>query len=258
MSLDWTHLASTDLPTNGPVAFDADLSAENILAAAMAGFYCFPADSVEAALINEIRYAPDAETGAVHAALGTTAPFSVAWLCPDPRPVANLGTQRTGRTMRRFARRRAEWRTTINAAFDDVVNACAARRETTWITGGMRESLRALHRAGHAHSCEVWHEDRLIGGVFGLQLGAVFTADSQFTAEEGAGKIAVLDLMTRFLQGGGRLFDLQYDSVHVRNLGARPVPRATYLDALRQLRTIDVGIPHGRRSAEHIAELVPT
>ena len=81
---------------------------------------------------------------------------------------------------------------------------------------------------------------------------------SQFTAEEGAGKIAVLDLMTRFLQGGGRLFDLQYDSVHVRNLGARPVPRATYLDALRQLRTIDVGIPHGRRSAEHIAELVPT
>ena len=160
--------------------------------------------------------------------------------------------------MRRLARRRAEWRTTINAAFDGVLSACAARRETTWITHTLRDSLHDLHRAGAAHSCEVWQDGHLIGGTFGLQLGAVFTADSQFTAVEGAGKIAVVDLMTRFLQGGGALFDLQHDTAHTRNLGAAPMPRTAYLDMLGRLGAEVAHIPQDGRSAEHIAELVTT
>lgn len=258
MSLDWADIACATLPATGPVAFDDDLSAENILAAATAGFYCFPATSIESALVNEIRYAPDVEAGRIHVASNADDSFSVAWLCPDPRPIADLRARRVGRTMRRLACRRAEWRTTVNAAFDEVVGACAARHATTWITDTLRESLRDLHATGHAHSCEVWHGKRLVGGAFGLQLGAVFTADSQFTAEEGAGKIAVVDLMTRFLQGGGRLFDFQYDSVHVRNLGATPMDRPRYLDTLHRLRGSDVEIPHDPRSADHIAELVTT
>lgn len=258
MSLDWAALSRATLPPTGPVAFDADLSATNIHAAASQGFYCFPASTYEEAMLNEIRYAPDAEAGNLAVNDHVPDPYSVAWLSPHPRPVVELTTRRTGRTMRRFARCRAEWRTTINATFDDVVTGCATARNTTWITESLRASLLELHQQGLAHSCEVWHDEQLIGGVFGLQLGAVFTADSQFTVQEGAGKIAVIDLMTRFLQGGGRLFDFQHDSQHARNLGATPIPRTSYLGSLHQLREIQAHIPPERRSAEHIAELVTT
>lgn len=258
MSLNWTALSHQALPPAGPAAFDADLSATNIHAAAAEGFYCFPAATFEEAMLNEIRYAPDAEAGGLAVNDQIPEPYSVAWLCPDPRPVVELTTRRTGRTMRRLARSRAEWRTSINAAFDDVVAACAHARDTTWITSGLRSSLRELHHRGLAHSCEVWQDEQLIGGVFGLQLGAVFTADSQFTHVEGAGKIAVVDLMTRFLEGGGRLFDFQHNSQHAINLGAAPMPRATYLDSLHRLSAIPAETPHERRSAEHIAELVTT
>lgn len=258
MSLNWATLHHDTLAPTGPVAFDADLSAENIHAAAAQGFYCFPASSYEEAMLNEIRYAPDADDGHLLVNEQTPEPYSVAWLCPDPRPVVELTHRRTGRTIRRFARRRAEWRTTINAAFDEVVTACATARDTTWITDTLQDSLHELHERGLAHSSEVWQDEELIGGVFGLQLGAVFTADSQFTVQEGAGKIAVVDLMTRFFQGGGRLFDFQYDSQHATNLGAAPLPRPNYLDALHHLREVQVNIPHERRSAQHIAELVTT
>ncbi|KZE91715.1 MULTISPECIES: leucyl/phenylalanyl-tRNA--protein transferase [Micrococcales] len=258
MSLDWTALSRDTLPATGPVAFDADLSAPNIFAAASHGFYCFPASSYEEAMLNEIRYAADAESGSLTVNEQSSEPYSVAWFNPDPRPVAELTTRRTGRTMRRFARRRAEWRTSINAAFDQVVNACAQTHQSTWITDTLRPALQELHEQGLAHSCEVWHDGELIGGVFGLQLGAVLSADSQFTLVEGAGKIAVVDLMTRFLQGGGRLFDFQHDSQHATNLGAKPMPRAAYLQSLRQLIEKPVHIPHEQRSAEHLAELVTT
>lgn len=258
MSLDWTALSCGTLPPTGPAAFDTDLTATNIHAAASHGFYCFPASSYEQTMLNELRYAADAEAGGLAVNDQAPEPFSVAWLCPDPRPVAELTTRRTGRTMRSFARRRAEWRTTINAAFDEVVTACATGRDTTWVTDTLRQSLQELHRQGLAHSCEVWHDGELIGGVFGLQIGAVFTADSQFTLVEGAGKIAVVDLMTRFLQGGGALFDFQYDSQHATNLGATPIPRAAYLDSLHRLSEIPVRTPPERRSAQHIAELVAT
>ncbi|MDV8022661.1 hypothetical protein [Rhodococcus sp. IEGM 1330] len=256
MGLNWSSIARTHSAPTGPAAFDADLSAQNILAAATEGFYCFPASSPEETLINEIRYAADTEFGNIHINLDTGDPYSVAWLCPDRRPITDLVTRRTGRTMRRFARLRAEWRTSIDTAFDAVVDACSNGREATWITDTVRASLRELHRDGVAHSCEVWNDDRLIGGVFGLQLGAVFTADSQFTLVEGAGKLAVVDLTTRFIEGGGRILDFQHESEHAKNLGATSVPRATYLDALRHLRQVSVTIPREERHAAHIAEPV--
>lgn len=258
MSLDWANISPGGLPPAGPVAFDADLSAANILAAASHGLYCFPASSDEEVLVNEIRYASDVEAGGIAINSSSHEPYSVAWLCPDPRPVVDLTARRTGRTMRKFARRRAEWRTTVNVAFDEVVAACSTARGTTWITAELRAALHELRQDGVAHSCEVWDVDRLIGGVFGLQLGAVFTADSQFTRVEGAGKIAVVDLMTRFYQGGGALFDVQHDTEHTRALGAALMPRASYLDALARLRTRMVRIPYEDRSAVHIAELVTT
>lgn len=257
MTLNWTALSRASLPQDGPAAFDADLSASNIHAAATHGFYCFPAATFEEAMLNEILYAPDAESGSLPVSPAPD-PYSVAWSCPDPRPVVELTTRRTGRTMRRLARSRAAWRTSINTAFDQVVDACAQVRDTTWITSDLRASLSELHQSGLAHSCEVWQDDRLIGGVFGLQLGALFTADSQFTRVEGAGKIAVVDLMTRFLEGGGRLFDFQHNSQHATNLGAAPMPRTAYLDALDRLSKMTVHLPRERRSAEHIAELVTT
>lgn len=260
MSLPWHYLARGPLPDEGPVAFDSDLSAENVHAAALAGFYCFPTSSYEQALLNDIRYGADVESGVRWVDHEDPDPYAVAWLNPDPRPIIDLKERRVGRSMRRLARRRTDWRTTIDRAFNDVVAKCAQHHTgvqgTTWITAPLREALRDLHRIGIAHSCEVWDGDQLIGGAFGLQLGAAFTADSQFIGIDGAGKLAVTDLMIRFAQGGGMLFDLQHDTAHARSLGAIPMQRPRYLDALPRLTTGDAVIHTERRSAGHIAELV--
>nr|WP_284711278.1 leucyl/phenylalanyl-tRNA--protein transferase [Brevibacterium sp. XM4083] len=202
-----------------------------------------------------MRYGADVDTGVRTIAVNDPDPYSVAWLNPDPRPVIDLTSRGAGRSMRRLARRHGQWRTTIDVAFDDVVTRCAQHRGSSWITSALRKSLRNLHDAGVAHSCEVWDDDQLIGGVFGLRLGAVFTADSQFTAVEGAGKLAVVDLMTRFAQSGGTLLDLQHDTPHARTLGATAMPRSSYLTALQRLNTQRTIISSEARSAKHIAEL---
>lgn len=259
MSLNWQSLTSGRLPDDGPIAFDSDLSAANLRAAALAGFYCFPASTYEQTLLNDIRYAPDVNTRIRVVDPDDPNPYAVAWLNPHPRPVIDLTARGAGRTMRRFARRRAAWRTTIDRAFDAVVTLCARHHHqtngATWITGDLQASLRELHHVGVAHSCEVWDDDQLIGGVFGLQLGTVFSADSQFTIVEGAGKLAVVDLVTRFAEGGGALFDLQHDAQHTRSLGAAPMSRSFYLDALQQLTDRSAVIPAESRSAQHIANL---
>lgn len=206
MSLPWQRLADDNLPAEGPAAFDSDLSAGNLHAAALAGFYCFPASSYEQALFNDIRYGADVASGVRSVDPGDPDPYSVAWLNPDPRPVIDVRKRRVGRSMRKLARQRSTWRTTVDQAFEDVVTTCAQHHTrahgTTWITGSLSEALGDLHRTGLAHSCEVWDGDRLIGAVFGLQLGTVFTADSQFTAIDGAGKLAVADLTVRFALAG--------------------------------------------------------
>ena len=149
----------------------------------------------------------------------------------NPRPVIPVARARIQRSLRRQLRG-VDWTTTADVCFERVVDQCREGRTECWLTDELRTSLSRLHRLGYAHSVEVWDGDELIGGVFGLRVGAVFSADSHFTRRSGAGKTAVAELTRRFAEAGGIAVDVQRDSDHIRLLRARLIPRAQYLALL--------------------------
>jgi leucyl/phenylalanyl-tRNA---protein transferase len=238
----WDDLDLDDAPADGPVAFRDDLSAPALLDAYRHGLYPFPADTEEQKILSELSY------GGVVPVLGAGDPYGVAWCSPDPRPVIFVQQVRIQRSLRQQLRNKVDWTTTLNVCFDRVVERCRAGREPRWLTDRLVAGLRGLHEAGHAHSVEVWDDDELIGGTFGVRVGGVFSADSQFTLRSGAAKVAVACLARRVADAGGVAVDVQHDGDHAKLLGAVPVPRAQYLDLLA--RQADTG-------GEPVAEPLP-
>ncbi|WP_406088254.1 leucyl/phenylalanyl-tRNA--protein transferase [Kitasatospora purpeofusca] len=221
-------------PADGPAAFGGDLAPDTLLAAYRHGLFPLPAADAFASAFNEARHEEEVAAGriALLPGPGHADPYALAWWSPDPRPVLAPDGVRLGRKLSRLLRNRLDWSTTADAAFEQVLAACAEGREPPWLTRDLREALTALHRLGAAHSVEVWEEGELIGGVFGIAAGAVLSLDSMFHRRPDAARVAVADLAARFAATGGRLLDTQWDSPHVRSLGAAPLPRAHYLAAL--------------------------
>lgn len=159
------------------------------------------------------------------------------WFSPDPRAlIAPLGIH-VGRTLRRHLRH-CGWESTVDVAFDDVVAACARRprREGTWITRDMRAAYGRLHRLGWAHSLEVWDGDDLVGGIYGVRVGGCFTGESMFHRRSEGSKVALVDLVARWAEAGGRVLDAQLPTAHLRSLGAVEVPRDEFLRLLAEER----------------------
>lgn len=163
------------------------------------------------------------------------------WFSPDPRGVLTLADLRISRSLRRTLRR-CGWHTTVDADFEGVLRACGDERraEGTWITAAMRRAYLRLHELGWAHSVEVWDGDALVGGIYGVQLGAVFTGESMFHRASDGSKVAMLDLLTRFEAAGGQLLDVQLATDHLTSLGTRQLPRARFLALLEQARDLPV------------------
>jgi leucyl/phenylalanyl-tRNA---protein transferase len=158
------------------------------------------------------------------------------WFSPDPRAVLGTDGVRASRSLRRTLRR-SGWTTTVDAAFVEVVAGCgAARSDGTWITAGMARAYQRLHELGWAHSLEVWAGDRLVGGIYGVQSGGVFTGESMFHRIPDASKVAMLDLATRLGEAGGTLFDVQVATPHLCSMGAVEIPREDYLAILEEVR----------------------
>jgi leucyl/phenylalanyl-tRNA--protein transferase len=137
--------------------------------------------------------------------------------------------------------RNSGWETTVDRAFAAVLAGCADRpgglREGgTWITGPMRAAYQHLHDLGHAHSLEVWAGGELVGGLYGVGVGGVFTGESMFHLASDASKVALVDLTARLTAAGGRLIDVQMVTPHLASLGARDLPRAEFLDLLARVR----------------------
>jgi len=176
------------------------------------------------------------------------------WFSPDPRGVIPPGGVRVSRSLRQRLRR-SGWETTVDRAFEAVVAACAEhhRAEGTWILPQMRRAYVQLHRLGHAHSLEVWQVDELVGGLYGVGVGGVFTGESMFHHATDASKVALVDLVARFAEAGGRLVDVQLVTDHLASLGARPMPRAEFLRLLRFVRDAPVRLPLDRRPAARLA-----
>ncbi len=159
----------------------------------------------------------------------------VFWLNPDPRAIIPL---RTFHLPRRLARRlrASTWRFTVDTAFAEVITACAegARQSgKTWINRLIERSYCHLHERGHAHSVEVWDGAALVGGLYGVSLGAAFFGESMFARETDASKIALAHLVARLRVGGFKLLDTQFVTEHLKQFGATEMPRARYQTLLR-------------------------
>jgi leucyl/phenylalanyl-tRNA--protein transferase len=179
----------------------------------------------------------------------------VPWCSPDPRAVLLADSVVVSRSLRR-ALRRSGWTTTVDAAFDDVVAGCAAPapgREDTWITERMRTAYSDLHRAGGAHSVEVWEGDRLIGGLYGVLTGRVFSGESMFHVEPDASKVALVDLCARLLEAGVVLVDTQQPTEHMASMGQVLLHRAAYLELLSSLRDTPAALAGDRRLVAGLA-----
>jgi leucyl/phenylalanyl-tRNA---protein transferase len=176
------------------------------------------------------------------------------WFSPDPRGVLELGSFVVTRSLQRRLRR-SGWVTTVDAAFPEVVDGCATGRgeEGTWITASMARAYARFHELGWAHSVEVGDDDELVGGLYGVQVGGVFTGESMFHRANDASKVALLDLAVRLREAGGSLVDVQVATPHLRRLGACELPREGFLTRLAAVRDDPVRLWAGE---EPVARLV--
>ncbi len=156
----------------------------------------------------------------------------IGWWSPDPRGVLPLQNLHVSRSLRRSLRR---FDVRFDTAFEQVVAGCADRRRPgRWITPKMASAYRRLHRLGHAHSVEVFRDERLVGGLYGVEVGGLFAGESMFHLVTDASKVALVALV-RVLDSDGdtrRLVDVQWRTPHLATLGVIEIPRREYLRRL--------------------------
>ncbi len=156
----------------------------------------------------------------------------ILWWSPNPRCVLFPDEFHVSHSFRRTLNRQP-YRIRHNTRFREVMQHCAAPRaneQGTWITADMLEAYCLLHQMGHAHSIECWHQQELVGGVYGVLLNGVFFGESMFSRMKDASKVALHHLCTRM---NIRLLDAQVYSSHLESLGARTIVRADFIQLLQ-------------------------
>lgn len=163
------------------------------------------------------------------------------WWSPDPRCVLFPDEIRVTRSLEK-ALRRPGWRVTCDTAFGEVIRACATtprRGESgTWILPAMIEVYEALHTRGVTHSVEVWERGELVGGLYGVAVGRVFSGESMFHRRTDASKVALACLCERLRASGFAAIDCQQATPHLLSMGARTVSRGEFLDLLHANRDL--------------------
>jgi leucyl/phenylalanyl-tRNA---protein transferase len=152
------------------------------------------------------------------------------WVEPEMRGVIPLDGFRISSRLKRTVRSDT-FIVTANRAFKAVIAGCAAPqagRDETWINKRIRDLYLGLHETGHCHSVEVWQEDQLVGGLYGVSLGRAFFGESMFHCVRDASKVALVHLVARLIAGGFELLDTQYVTDHLRSFGAVEIPRRRY------------------------------
>jgi leucyl/phenylalanyl-tRNA---protein transferase len=158
----------------------------------------------------------------------------VLWWSPDPREVLYPTEFHVSRSLRRSLNN-GRFTVTENREFATVMTACAAAREGasgTWISPAMISAYRELHSMGVAHSIEVWAAGELVGGLYGVRSGRVFSGESMFSRQADASKVALAWLVAQCEGRGIELIDCQMPSAHLRSLGSRPLPRSRFVEML--------------------------
>lgn len=161
----------------------------------------------------------------------------ILWHSPDPRFVLTPDRLRVSRSLRKVIRA-GTYRVTLDTCFEAVIEACASTPrpgETgTWITPEMRQAYCELHRLGFAHSAESWREEELVGGLYGVSLGAAYFGESMFARADDASKVAFVILVEQLDRWGIRLIDCQVPTDHLARFGAEEWPRVRFLAALAE------------------------
>jgi leucyl/phenylalanyl-tRNA--protein transferase len=170
----------------------------------------------------------------------------LAWFSPDPRAVIELDQLHVSRRLARRIRG-DQYRVTSDRAFAAVMRGCAApraRESGTWITPEMIHVYCELHELGHAHSVEVWRGEELVGGLYGISLGAFFAGESMFHTCRDSSKIAIVALVAHLQARGFQLFDVQQATEHAVRMGATVIPRNRFLARLRAAIDLPVTFGH--------------
>ena len=164
----------------------------------------------------------------------------IVWLSPDPRAVLPLDRFHCPKRLAQTVKSR-RYRVTTDLAFEGVIDGCA--RPETWISAEVREAYVGLHRQGHAHSIECWSGDRLAGGLYGVQIGGAFMAESKFHRDRDASKVALAELVAHLRRIGATLLDVQFLTPHLAQFGVVEIPREDYL--CRLAATVNSGSKWG-------------
>ncbi len=160
----------------------------------------------------------------------------ILWWHPNPRYVIYPSDIYVSKSMRQILRR-DQFTITYDQEFDTVVEECSGMRREgqagTWLTKRMRSAYKRLHQAGYAHSCEVWLDGELVGGLYGVSIGRAFYGESMFTKASNASKVALIHLARNLEQRHFYLIDCQMPTPHLISMGATPIPRLTFRHFLK-------------------------
>lgn len=159
------------------------------------------------------------------------------WWCPDPRFVLYPQKLRISKSMKQLFKQRA-FHFTINTAFGQVIQQCMLVKRTgqegTWINDEVIKAYTTLHYLGFAHSAEVWKDDTLVGGLYGVRLGNLFFGESMFSLLSNASKYAFISYVQQLVQEGVILIDCQVYTQHLESLGAEMIPREAFMKELKE------------------------
>ena len=162
----------------------------------------------------------------------------VLWWSPDPRMVLIPGEFKTSHSLAR-ALRNTPYEIRTDTVFEQVMRGCAAPRHGrgggTWIGEDMIAAYCSLHRSGYAHSVEVWKDDKLVGGLYGVSIGRMFYGESMFSAVSNASKVALAHLARQLERWKYGMIDCQMNTPHLVSLGAREIPRSEFIASLQEL-----------------------
>lgn len=159
----------------------------------------------------------------------------ILWFSPDPRMVLHFDELRVNRSLRKNLRRR-RFEVRLDTSFEQVIRACAQvprpGQDGTWITPDMIDAFVKLHQLGFAHCVEAWHEGELVGGMYGLALGAGFFGESMFAKQSDASKVAFVHLSRQLAAWDFQFLDCQVHTENMERFGARPCSREEFLAQL--------------------------
>lgn len=164
------------------------------------------------------------------------------WWCPDPRFVLFLDELKVSKSMKALLKRKA-FTFTINKAFAEVIKVCKEKERAdqngTWITDDVEAAYTELHQLGYAHSAEVWLNDELAGGLYGIRMHNIFFGESMFSHVSNASKYAFIKYVEALKKENVQLIDCQVYTEHLESLGARMIERDEFLQFIRHLSVLN-------------------